>query len=81
MDHEFSSTDQRCVHCGTLRAQFDAAPEKNPCPRRGPEPSGVRPEPTARRYAVDDSDTISARLAELRAERDAAWNTPAGDQQ
>lgn len=26
--------------------------------------------------AADDSETISRRLAELKAERDAAWNTP-----
>ena len=75
MDHAFSDVDQRCVHCGTLRAQFDADPAKNPCPRAGPQPSGLRPEPALRGYAVDDSDTISARIAELRRDRETAWNT------
>jgi hypothetical protein len=31
----------------------------------------LRPEPSLRQYAVDDRDTISARLIELQAERDA----------
>ncbi len=74
-DHQFSEADDRCIHCGTLRTQFEAAPDKSPCPVRWPVPTGLCPEPALRKLAADDADTISARMAELKAAREAAWNS------
>ena len=63
----------RCVHCGTLASQT----ERTACP--GPSARlaapTLRPEPAERRYAVYDQAAISARLAELKADREAVWNT------
>ncbi len=75
-DHEFSETDQRCVHCGTLKAQHEQ--KAQPCPRAS-NSSELRPEPAVRRYAVNDIDTIHARLAELKTAREASWNNPTTD--
>ncbi len=73
-EHAFSEADDRCVHCGTLRTQFEAAPDKSPCPARGPTLPGLRPEPALRKLAADDVDVISARMAELKAERESVWS-------
>jgi hypothetical protein len=70
MEHEFSDADDRCIHCGTLKEHHERTPQ--PCPYRA-APSDLRPEPSLRVPAADDSDTISARIKELRAEREAAW--------
>jgi hypothetical protein len=32
MQHNFDETDGRCTRCGTLKTQFDLAPDKSPCP-------------------------------------------------
>ncbi len=61
-EHAFSEADDRCVHCGTLRTQFEAAPDKSPCPARGPTLPGLRPEPALRKLAADDADVM--RMAE-----------------
>jgi hypothetical protein len=71
--HEFSVIDERCVHCGTLKTQHEL--KAQPCPRRAKVPSDLRPEPNLRQPAADDADTIHARIAQLKAEREAAWNT------
>ncbi len=71
-DHEFSDTDGRCVKCGTPKAHHERVAQ--PCPGR-PEPaSTLRPEPALRQMAIDDVNTIHARLGELKAEREAGWN-------
>ncbi len=77
-DHFFPEGTDNCLHCGTLKAQT----ERKVCP--GPKlaqaaAASLRPKPALRGHAVDDSDTISARIAELRAEREAGWNTVKGD--
>ena len=52
----------------------DLAEGQNTCIARWPISGnqGLRPEPALRPRAADNADTISARLTELRAERDAA---------
>ncbi len=60
----------RCTDCGTLKAQYDRAPHLSPCPQRYPTDPTVRAIPQS---IVNDD--LTARLAELKAEREAAWNT------
>jgi hypothetical protein len=76
-EHVFPEGEARCAKCGTLKEQYDRAPHLSPCPyTTAPDSSAIlRPEPAERRYAVNDRDTIAARLAELKTEREAAWNT------
>ncbi len=66
MAHEFSETDQRCIHCGT----WSGNPQRTICPRQAPVSTALRPIP-----ASIVNDDLSERLAELRVEREAAWNT------
>lgn len=57
-----------CLHCGAkYHAQMDAT-----CLTRD-VPSQIMPEPKRRIMACED-DSIAQRIAELRAEQDAAWN-------
>ena len=66
MDHDFSPSDQRCVHCGTKREHHEAAAQ--PCPRRSAVAAeAARPEPFLRTPAADDIDAIYTRIQELRA--------------
>jgi len=76
-EHEFEPLSQRCVHCGTTSVHH--ARVAQPCvPQWGKE--ALRPEPARREYAVEDAATISARIAEFRAERDMILNAPAKDE-
>lgn len=68
-EHEVGE-DGRCKHCGALKPD----PVENTCVERVEIVSGDRPEPARREYAIEAVDLIGARLAELRAERDAAMN-------
>ncbi len=70
-EHVFPEGHDHCVHCGTWKGN----PGRTICPHGAPAVSELRPEPTERQYAVYDQNTISARLVELRSEREAAWNT------
>ena len=72
IEHEFRETDDRCKHCGVPRATHEATPEQ--CIRSHSATTVLRPEPEERQYAVYDAGTISARLAELKAEREAVWS-------
>jgi hypothetical protein len=67
--HEFPGRDQPCKHCG---ATFGS--EQTCVPHSDAPDASMRPEPIERQYAVNDAKTISARLVELQAERDAATN-------
>lgn len=69
--HEFK--EGWCVHCGAKEhPQMTAT-----CLSRDVPNTEVMPEPARRIPACEDGDTISRRLAELRAEQQAAWNEPA----
>lgn len=73
IEHEFLSgtAEARCVHCGTKQGHHRMAAQ--PCvPRWGGET--LRPEPERRVYAIDDAETIHARIVELRADESAALN-------
>jgi len=74
-EHVFPEGKDRCIHCNT----WNGNPQRTLCPHR-PDPavSGMRPEPALRTMAVED-DGIAARLAELRAEREAGWNVVKGE--
>lgn len=54
-----------CPHCGT-NEPFN----ERTCISRDANTKNMSPEPKERSFAVYDSDTISRRLGELRAERD-----------
>jgi hypothetical protein len=72
-EHMFPEGDGeavRCIHCGTLREHHERSPQN--CVRHPIAPEPLRPEPARRAYAVDDRATIPARIAELRADREAA---------
>jgi hypothetical protein len=71
-EHDFSPSDQRCIHCGTLREHHENKPQL--CPRRVEAPTSLCPEPAQREYAADDQNTIADRLAELHAEKTAGLN-------
>lgn len=66
-DHDFkdgTATDP-CIHCGTTYQLHQHKPQ--PCvPHRTAE--RVMPEPARRVYAVEDYDTIGARIEELKNE-------------
>lgn len=64
----------RCKWCGAGEAGTGLT-----CLERKSSPSAMRPEPVLRRISCEDSEAISARLAELRILRDEALNTPAKD--
>ena len=67
-EHEFR--EGWCLHCGAKHhPQMTAT-----CLERR---AALATEPRRRVSALDDSDAISARLGELRAEKEAALNTPA----
>lgn len=69
IEHVFPSSpprpEDRCVYCGSW---FRDGTEQTCVPR----PASIAPEPRRRVSAMDDIDVIAARIAELRAERDAA---------
>lgn len=69
MLREHDVRDNRCVRCGALKPG-----EHSTCVPRRAEVSVLRPEPARREYAIDDTETISGRIAELRAESEAAAN-------
>jgi hypothetical protein len=66
--HTFAEGAERCTDCGTLKTQYELAPDKNPCPRQG-----ITPPPRAIPQSIVNDD-VSGRLAELRAAREAGWN-------
>jgi hypothetical protein len=61
----------RCRICGAVNPGDDST-----CIMRAGDPSEMRPEPERRRYAIEEYDTISARVDDLRVERDEAINKP-----
>ena len=69
MTHHFPEGTDHCIHCLTHRVGVAAGHVM--C--LGPQ-GGVEAEPPRRMRAADDTDVISARLAQLRAEADAALN-------
>ncbi len=81
IDHEWPvppTADDRCVRCGTMKALHDAKPQ-NCVPQwaHGEErPRAIHTGQSGGDFAADDAATISARLRELEAERDAARNAP-----
>ncbi len=69
--HDFGIAD-RCIYCGTTRTHHANVPQV--CvPRWSKEEGAPRGKPAS---AVDDADTITRRLAELKAERDALIQAP-----
>ncbi len=63
--HVFAEGADRCTHCGTLQTQT----ERTACP-------GGYVAPTVRAIPASVvNDDLTTRLAELRAEREAAWNS------
>ena len=72
-EHSFPEGLEHCVHCGTWKGN----PQRTICPGGTGHvaPSELRPEPALRLPVADDADTIHARIAELRAAREASWNT------
>lgn len=64
--HEWTDGLRWCAVCGTSREQAETG--------MGCRDRNVAPEPQRRTVACEDTATISTRLAELRAERQAAWN-------
>jgi len=70
--HEFPGGAERCLHCGTRRANVG----QTACPGPQRHDAALRPEPARHRYASEDYDTIGSRVAELEAERKAAINAP-----
>lgn len=71
--HEWAGgPGSRCVYCGTMRREEGGSPLS--CFSRE-----VQPEPELRGIACEDGDAISARLAELAAERQAILNRPEED--
>lgn len=58
---EHHTVSNRCVWCGAAEPYGAQT-----CIEREVPASGMAPEPARRRYAVDDVEAISARLAELR---------------
>jgi hypothetical protein len=73
-EHAVAEGASFCTHCGTTTAAI--AVGKGCIWRELPDERStiMRPEPALRPVASEDSEAISARLAELRAERDAAIN-------
>ena len=69
--HQFIANADHCVHCGTLKTNSGC---QTVCPGPQRRDMVLRPEPARREYAVEDIETIHARLAELRAEQQAAIN-------
>lgn len=63
----------RCVHCG---APMGNGYTYSCLDRPGPK-DGLAPEPARRVFASESYDVISARIAELRREREAAANADA----
>ena len=60
----------RCRHCGAAQQQYGGWGERTCIDRDdGATSSGLRPEPTLRRVACEDTDAISVRLKDLEKER------------
>ena len=73
--HEFPEGEdvkRRCIWCGTT-FELHAARAQNCVPRRS-YGEIMRPEPARHQSAVEDFDTIGARLLELRHEKSLAIN-------
>jgi hypothetical protein len=79
LEHESSPGNPRCIHCGTLFANHAKVPQ--PCVPRWSGTEALRPEPARREYAIDDIETIHARLVELEADRRAVLYRPAEDEE
>ena len=74
LPHEWSPGNPRCIHCGTLFAMHAAKAQA--CVPRWTSAEAKRPEPVRRQYAMEDFDTIQARMKELDAERVALLSRP-----
>lgn len=70
-EHEIPPGTTRCKHCGGLKTAFEI---KATCIQR--EVEDVARDSERRVLACEDQGAISARLAELRAERDALLSAP-----
>lgn len=71
--HPLPGGGTRCVHCGCpMGTQYTYT-----CLSRANPGGALMPEPARREYASESWDAIGGRLAELRAERDAATNAVA----
>lgn len=69
--HEFPAGAPRCIYCGTLATQH----ERTACPGpQGNPTKALSPLPPRRVAAIDDIDTIHARIIELRADGIEALN-------
>ncbi len=68
--HPLPGGGVRCIHCGApMGTQYTYT-----CLQR---PDGEKPPRARTPSALDNNDAISTRLAELRAEHEAAWKSPA----
>ncbi len=74
MEHDFEPLSGRCRHCGTPKVHHENVPQ--PCPQQGTRIKPMKPEPTRRLYAVEDAETIHARMIELDADRLAVLSAP-----
>jgi hypothetical protein len=71
-EHEVPEGSDRCKHCGLLKP----GPDSTCIVRDGAASEAPRPEPARRVMACED-DSIAERIAELRKQQEAAWNTEA----
>jgi len=67
--HEATPDGKFCRHCSIVMTQYMS---ETSCVWRPDAPAAMAPQPKARTRAADDAEAISARIAELRAERTAA---------
>lgn len=71
--HEIPPGETRCIHCNAVKPGPDVT-----CIHRPAPVVATAPEPTRRIMACEDA-SIADRIAELRAEREAAWNRRSDD--